>query len=56
MSANDGLCRRRYIAAEAAGHETHDTCAVAADFIDHLHAHVRFDRVLADLNYVILPR
>lgn len=29
---------------------------VADDFIDHLHAHVRFDRVLPDWNYVLLPR
>jgi len=26
------------------------------DFIDHMHAHVRFDRVLPNWNYVLLPR
>ena len=26
------------------------------DFIDHIRAHVRFDRVLSDWNYVLLPR
>lgn len=29
---------------------------VSDDFIDHIHAHVRFDRILPDWNYVLLPR